>query len=256
MQPLKLLLMLAFFATLFCCGNKQPSVADITKQTIPVEHITPTKDQLARRLQSEKYCKQYGLPIYTNPNALFVDAEKDVTLRTLDAVVDRALALFYVGLKGEKLEQVHLDVINLRYHVFNKLSEQEKVFANAKHPTDQQFLNATWRYESLHVMLWALGFIDSLSYPSNMCDVGKDVAIINNLTEAQFKQKAKLRSKKDILDQADLILRIDWACVNARVKGEPAHSNIDSGIVLERHQSLNWLINYLEQDWDNVSTDT
>jgi hypothetical protein len=247
--------MLGFFATLFGCGNKQPST-DITKQTIPVEHITPTEDQLARRVQSEKYCAKYGVPIYTNPNALFVDAEKDVTLRTEAAVVDRALALFYVGLKGEKLEQVHLDEINERYHVFNKLSEQEKVFAKAKHPTEQQFVNGTWRYESLHVMLWALGFIDSLSYPSKMCDVAKDVSIINNLTELQFKQQAKLRSKKDILDQADLILRIDWACVSARVKGKPAPSNIDSGIVVERHQSLNWLINYLNQDWDNVSTDT
>jgi hypothetical protein len=248
--------MLGFFATLFGCGNKQPSVADITKQTIPVEHITPTSDQLTRRLQSEKYCTQFGVPIYKNPNALFVNAEKDVTLRTQDAVVDRALALFYVGLKGEKMEQAHLDAVDRKYHISSKLSEQEGAFAKAKQPTEQQYVDASWRYESLHVMLWALGFIDSLSYPTAMCDVAKDVTIINNLTEAQFKQQAKLRSKQAILDQADLILRLNWACVSARVKGLPAPSNMDKGIVLERHQSLNWLINYLEQDWDNVSTDT
>jgi hypothetical protein len=61
---------------------------------------------------------------------------------------------------------------------------------------------------------------------------------------------------QEILDQADLILRLDWACVNARVKKEPAPGNLDKGVVFERHHSLNWLINYMNQDWDNVSTDT
>ncbi|WP_338398753.1 DUF4272 domain-containing protein [Persicobacter psychrovividus] len=65
-----------------------------------------------------------------------------------------------------------------------------------------------------------------------------------------------MRSKEEILDQADLILRLDWACVNARVKNEVAPGGLNSSVVYERHYALNWLIKYLNQDWDNVSTDT
>ncbi len=142
------------------------------------------------------------------------------------------------------------------FNIMSKLTPSEKNYATAKLPTEQQKTDANWRYESLHVMLWALGFIDTLSYPDQMCNVANDVKIIHGLTEQQFRQKAKLRTKKEILDQADLILRLDWACVSARVKNQSAPSNLDKGVVFERHHSLNWLINYMNQDWDNVTTDT
>lgn len=137
-----------------------------------------------------------------------------------------------------------------------KLSPNEKAYATSQQPTEQQKIDANWRYESLHVMLWALSFIDTLSYPDKMCNVADDVKIIYELKEKGFRQKAKLRTKKEILDQADLILRLHWACVSARVKGQSAPSNLDKGVVFERHHSLNWLINYMKQDWDNVTTDT
>lgn len=245
----------AFILTLFSCNTNNNSKVE-TPITKPVENIAATKDQQDRRTQSENYCKAYNIPIYTNQNSLFVDPEDKVTIRTKDEVVDRALALCYIGLKSEGLEQHHLDKMDKDFNIMSKLTINEKSYATAKEPTEQQKIDANWRYESLHVMLWALGFIDSLSYPSQMCNVANDVKIIYDLKESQFRQKAKLRSKKEILDQADLILRLDWACVSARLKNESAPGNLDKGVVFERHHSLNWLINYMNQDWDNITTDT
>lgn len=105
-------------------------------------------------------------------------------------------------------------------------------------------------------MLWALGFVDSLSYPAHQCDVAGDVRIIHDLTEAQFRQRARLRRKKEILDQADLALRLDWACTDARVQQRVVPGGLDKGVVFERHYSLNWLTRYLGRDWDDVTTDT
>jgi hypothetical protein len=240
--------------TLFSCNNNDNS--NVTTPTKPVENITASKDQQDRRSQSESYCKAHNIPIYANPNSLFVDPEEKVTIRTQDEVVSRALALYYIGLKSEGLEQQYLDKLDKDFNITAKLTAKEKAYSTARQPTEQQKIDANWRYESLHVMLWVLGFIDSLSYPDQMCNVANDVKIIHGLTEQQFRQKAKLRTKKEILDQADLILRLDWACVSARVKKEPAPGNLDKGVVFERHHSLNWLINYMNQDWDNVTTDT
>lgn len=247
---------MGFLSTLWSCGPNKDKNTTNQPVSVPVEHITATKDQAERRANSEAYCKQKDIPVYKDPNALFVDSEDKVTIRTQDEVVDRALALCYIGLKSEGLEQKNLDRFDKDFDISSKLSPLEKAYATALQPTEQQKTDANWRYESLHVMLWALGFIDSLNYPNQMCNVADDVKIIFTLKEQQFRQKAKLRSKKEILDQADLILRLDWACVSARVNGQPPPGHLDKGVVFERHHSLNWLISYLNQHWDEVTTDT
>jgi hypothetical protein len=224
--------------------------------TKPVKDINPTQQQIERRKRSEVICLSKGVPVYKNSNSLFVDSDTSVTIRTKDEVVDRALALCYIGLKSEGLEQKFLDKMDKDYNVSSKLSLDEKLYATSKAPTQQQKVDANWRYESLHVMLWALGFIDSLRYPDQMCDVASDVKIIHDLTEGQFRSKAKLRTKSEILDQADLILRLNWACVSARIANETAPGELDASVVYERHYSLNWLIRHLDQEWDKVTTDT
>ncbi len=257
MKYLRLIAIMGLLLSIFSCGqkNKNSKIVDqpVTKS---VENISATEDQKERRAFSEKICKANGIPIYKNPNALFVGAEKDVYLRTKDEVVDRALALLYLGLKSEGLEQVHLDKMSKDFKISSKLTPEEKAYTFSKNPTEQQKINANWRYEGLHVLLWSLGYIDELVYPNKMCNVADDVKIIYQLGYEKFREASKLRSKKEILDQADLILRLNWACVNARVKNEKAPGGLNSSVIYERHYALNWLIKYLNQDWDDVSTDT
>jgi len=257
MKGIKIILLIAFLTTLLGCGEKAKN-SDIVHPTItkPIENISATADQKERRAKSEKICNSKGIPIYKNPNSLFVEPEKTVKIRTKDEVVDRALALMYLGLKSEGVEQVYLDKIDKEYNISSKLTANEKLYAFAKNPTKQQQTNANWRYESLHVLLWSLGYIDTLVYPEELCNVTDDVKIIYQLGEVKFREQATLRSKQEILDQADLILRFNWACVNARVKNEQAPSGLNSSVVYERHYALNWLIHFMNQDWDNVRTDT
>jgi hypothetical protein len=44
--------------------------------------------------------------------------------------------------------------------------------------------------------------------------------------------------------------------VEARVNGGPQPPKVEGGVVLERHYVLNWLIGYMDQAWDDISTDT
>ena len=37
----------------------------------------------------------------------------------------------------------------------------------------------------------------------------------------KLREEAKLRSAKELLDEADLIYRYDWSCVDARINGAP-----------------------------------
>lgn len=255
------LLVSGFFAAIFGCGQNKavntnpenPAVPAISK---PVVNIVPTKDQRERRERSETICNAKNIPAYKNQNSLFVDPEDKVTIRTKDEIVDRAIALCYLELKSEKAEKKLLEGFDKKYNVMSKLTPGEKAFALNDDPTEQQMTDANWRAESFHVMLWALGYIDSLKYPNEVCTVTDDVKHLFLKTEKEFREQSKLRSKTAILDQADLILRFDWACVSARVKNEPAPAGLDKSVVYERHYSLNWLIRYLNLDWDDVRTDT
>jgi hypothetical protein len=247
----------AFLALLplLSCQGQQPA-DPAARVGVPVEHVIATKDQQARRAQSEAYCRAHGVPYYKNPTAMFTDSEAETNLRTRDQVVDRALALVFIGLKSEGMSPAQLAEIDKAYRISSKLTPDERAYVTASHPTEQQRTDANWRYEGLHVLLWALGYVPSLSYPDRMCEVAPDVKIIHDLSEAQFREHAKLRSKKEILDQADLILRLDWACTEARLKKQPAPGELNSEVVVERHHALNWLIQYGDQEWDDVSTDT
>lgn len=98
--------------------------------------------------------------------------------------------------------------------------------------------------------------MDTLGRPETECDVPAATSILRDLTTARFIQGAKLRPLAAILDEADLTYRYDWAAVNARLKGQEAPAKLDGGVVQERHYALNWLVGYLDQAWDEVSTDT
>ncbi|MBS1661549.1 MAG: DUF4272 domain-containing protein, partial [Bacteroidetes bacterium] len=93
-----------------------------------------------------------------------------------------------------------------------------------------------------------------LGYPDKMSDVPSDTKPLHDL--ATFRGKAKLRSKKEILDKTDLLLRMHWACEEARLNNKPMPGNLSLDVIMEWHLALNWLIRYGDQNWDDVTTDT
>ena len=105
-------------------------------------------------------------------------------------------------------------------------------------------------------MLWALGFIDKLERPDAICDVKRAVTILRDNGRQGFLRKSKLRPQSEILDVADLIYRYHWVIEDVCVNGQKALAGLDLGVVMERHYALNWLIGYMGQAWDDISTDT
>lgn len=96
-----------------------------------------------------------------------------------------------------------------------------------------------------------------LPYPDQICDVPLTVRLLASMESLDAIIKAaKPRSTGELLDAADLICCLDWACVDARIYSLPAPGKLDSGVVMERHKALNWLIRDGEKDWDNVDIST
>ncbi|WP_371226111.1 DUF4272 domain-containing protein [Roseovarius sp. 2305UL8-3] len=232
-----------------------PSPEDIeVKDRIEALSENPSPDQLARKSDSMKQITAMGVPVLdTLP---VIAAEAQTTRRSSDEVAERAMALMIAAVKGETMDQDLIEAIIVQYGAIEYFTAQELAFISDSAPAEQTRVQMTWRYESVAVLLWALGFIDQLPPPDTIIDAAMLGDTFRQLGPDGLRQEARLRPQSEILDQADLIYRLHWAVVAARVANQPAPEGLHPGIIYERHYALNWLYGYMGLDWDNMRTDT
>lgn len=251
----------SMLAVLFGCSNQRPSSEaqsgdglEARRQHIREQERKVSDEAQARKersiaiLEAEKVPYIEHLPL--------IETEAESTRRTTEGVAVRALALVVVALKGEGLELEAVKDLIDEYRLASAFTPMERKFINNPAPSEHDRAQFAWRYECYWVMLWALGYVDSLERPDKVCDVEKAVSILRGHDREGFFEKAHLRSQAEILDAADLIYRYHWALVDARINNREAPAGLDEEIVMERHRALNWLIGYMDQEWDDVSTDT
>lgn len=211
-------------------------------------------EALERKHRSEEILSTESVPL--NPHLPVIETEDESIRRSVEEVAYRALALIVVAVKGEGLEQEIVERIATEYELHAHFSPKELAFIRDVHPSQKDRIQFAWRYEAAWVMLWSLGYVDKLGKPSSICDVPRLVTTMKERSASTFIKESRLRSLSELLDQADLIYRYHWAVVDARLHGKAAPSNLEPGVTLERHYALNWLVGYMDQEWDHISTDT
>lgn len=217
-----------------------------------------------RRDQSVELLRQRH--IYVTPWLPLLE-DRDTPARTVREICGRAGALLVVSLYsecrlGEKMDyQAAKDFVQgvtEAYHAEEFFSPKERAYLDDPDSTEQAQIQFAWQYENLWVMEWALGLLDTLPWPDQICDVPASARIMREHPSLEaLEQAAELREVRDLLDMADLIYRTDWACVDARVMGLDAPAGLDSGVVQERHRALFWLAGCDHCcGWDDVDLST
>lgn len=209
---------------------------------------------LQRKERSEAVLRDEGVPI--NKFLPAIETESAAKVRSKEEVAYRVLALLVVAVKGEGLEQATVDRVIKDYELDGRFTPKELAFIQNPSPSQRERIDFSWRYEAAWTLLWALGYVEKLGKPTGICDVRRAVELMRARSAKQFAADAKLRSMPEILDQADRIYRYHWAVVDARVNAKNAPAELQSGVTQERHYALNWLIGYMDQEWDDISTDT
>ena len=212
-----------------------------------------TGRQVGRRERSVQTLSAHQIKI--SKNLPCVADELNVNLRSKEEVVDRLYALLTIAIKGEGIDQATINKFILDKNI-KHFSPKENSLITQFSLNDSDKAYATWRYESYAALLWAAGLLDHLPFPSDICDVKKVVIMLRNQSRSDLETSIQLRSKEEILDQLDLHFRMNWACVDARIKSEKVSGNLNPSVVYERHFLLNWLTGYLGSDWDDVMTNT
>jgi hypothetical protein len=194
-----------------------------------------------------------GLPVLEDLPV--VEDEKTAKLRSPGEIAQRCLATTFCAVKGETKDQKLVDSLIKDYSAAIYLSPEEQRFITDLNPPRQKLIDFAWRYECVHVFLWAMGARDSLSPPNEICPVSDDMKLIKKAGPARFVTGSKRRAPEELLDMADFYYRLHWAAIDLRVKGKKSKL-LDEGVIRERHRALNWLIGYLNQEWDDITTDT
>lgn len=216
-----------------------------------------SEDQQLRKEKNEKILEENAIKI--NRNLPCIESEEETTLRTPKEIAQRVSALAVVNLVAfNSISPEEATEYLQNYNLWDFTTENEKEFL--ANPTDDKKANESWKCEGIWVLMWALNKIETLDFPDEFCDL--ENIDPDNYPVGQDKDPnifidsiVSIRSKSEILDANDLYYRFNWACVDDRINGREIEG-INPGIVYERQYALNWLINYMEQDWDSVTCDT
>lgn len=224
-----------------------------------------TPRQINRRNENMKYLFDEGIYVCELP--LNPDDE-EVTIRDKREVVKRALGTMLVSLYSEAMlnpsenmsvpeARAFIERVKKGFHLDEEvLTPYEIKYINNDNPTEQEQIDFSWHYEHLYALEWALGLVE-WDYPEQICNVGGIVHIMNEFDSIdEICDKCVMRSKKEILDTADLIYRMDWAATDARIHRFMGPKGLEHGVVQARHKTLNWLIGFDNKEWDDVDTPT
>lgn len=216
-------------------------------------------ESIKRKENSIELLKRYNIPYIDDLPA--IESSEDIKEKGTKEIARRAICTLLsiqvacdlnAGVDIAATKEFFENLLKT-YGVSKQLTKKERAIFEGK--VNGQAINAKiWEYERVWVLFWALGIIDRLDYPSTYCDnkfLIKTVSTTKSFDE--FIKKCNLRNIDEILDQADLILRYDWACLDARINNRTMPCNLEPGVVYERHCALNWLIGADDcTDWDNI----
>ena len=217
-----------------------------------------TPEAIARKQRTDRTLAEEGFSIAESLPPLLGASE--VSLRAPSDVARRALGLLVCALRAESLASGDpLSLSELRARLpqgYAASTPRERAFLESDEPEQQGIVNHAWRYEALWVLEWALGLVNELPTEKAICDVPRTAGVLLDADRSTLVESATLRPADEILDALDRCYRLHWAVREARrTEGAPP-TELNPGVLQERHYALNWLVRFADAPWDDVDTPT
>lgn len=203
-----------------------------------------------RRLRSEKILGRLNV---TLPEALdTLPDEAEVSPREPEEVLQRLLCLVVVGLKAEGLEVSILAGLIDSMGLHDHFNSEESAFLAQDKPEAEDCAEFAWRFESAWILWWALGFVPRLDSPVAQVEMTAVVGLIQNRSREELLSASAMRADSELLDEWDLMYRLQAAALEARRLKRPAPARANTSVVLERQLALQWLLDPARPGWDET----
>lgn len=182
--------------------------------------------------------------------------EEDILKRSIACMILAIYADFFTSHgHNAMLAYEYVEKMIRLYRASPFFTIKEIEFLNDPRPSDLDIHTYQGYYECCYTMLWVLGFMENLYFPSSLCCdslVVRTIFSYDSLTK--LLEQAKLREKAELLDAIDLVQRYEWGCLDARKLNFELPAGLLYDIVSLRHKTLAWIINENDASWDNVQT--
>ena len=213
------------------------------------------KSALERKFETQNYLEEIGIPYIEHLPT--IEEEEETKIRTGDQIAKRILILTYLSYIGEVEEDKPSVVTFLKNEgLWDAASPGEKgLFLQSEDFEEQIKINLSWKSECILIMLWAIKKIEIIELPTEHVEVPDIIEYLPDFmaNTSEFVNNAQTRTKSEFLDQSDLIYRLHWATRNNE---SATKDKLNSSVVMERHYAINWMTNYENLEWDEITTDT
>ena len=207
-----------------------------------------------RKEKSEQELRNLDIPI--NINLPITVNEKEVTLRSKEEIINRVIPLTIVSAKAMGAPSAKIEEFIERYDANELFTAKERVFILEKVPNHNELIKYSWTPECIWVLLWSLNLISEIDAPADMCNADFIFETVLRNSKQELLDKSTIKSVSEILDKLDFIYRAHWAIREAQLNHSKIPLALNADVVYERHYTLNWLVNFMEQEWDEVETHT
>lgn len=143
-----------------------------------------------------------------------------------------------------------------RYNAYELFTVQERNYLLNQNPEHSELIQYSWKPECIWILIWSLSLLPKLDVPADLCNPNFIFDTVFHSSKQELLEQSTVRSASEVIDELDFIYRAHWAVREAQLKYQPIPVALNASVVYERHYALNWLVNYMEQEWDSVSTDT
>lgn len=212
---------------------------------------------MTRKERSEAYLNAHGIKINSN----LPDMGTDVRVKPAEEILRRAVAALLATQVAIELAEgedgtraaLYFGMYLKRFGLEHSLTHDEARIFSCDIPA-KEAAELTWRVEMCIPLFWACGFLTERRYPEAPSSYAEVVKIIDSCADfAALCERVQMRPEEEILDAADLIYRMDWACVDAMIKHETVSGNLSYDVVMEQHKGFNWMIGAADaENWDQV----
>jgi hypothetical protein len=206
---------------------------------------------IERKENTEKLLEALGIRLRDQLPPM--EEESVVVLKTPQEIAERTLILTYLTCAASQ-SALRQEIITFlkQEGLWEKTSETEKQLFHKAQLTDVEETMIAWRGESIWLLLWIMNKVDMLDLPTDEVDPHEIFARLPEFmtSTSDFVSAATIRPVSEILDQSDLIFRLNWAIKEAD-QYDSNETAFNPGVAYERHFAISWAMSISNQ-WDDA----
>jgi hypothetical protein len=137
----------------------------------------------------------------------------------------------------------------LRKELVRDLSVRESTTFDRSSLNPQDEIDFSWYQESLYAMLWAVGIVKVMEYPSKESNVSIYLKFVPpDINIKDFVENIRLRNELEVFQELDYYYNLHWI-------GKRNVNGLNMSVILERRKALEWIVDE-NADWDDIDLST